>query len=154
MKPYFKGLSAPRKGLMGVGVTDVLAADFLRRFTVADVAAGQKDPERLQPLRYFSWGAMTIWMVWQSASMLGIALAHLIPPDWGLEFIATLALFAMLMPMMTDRASMLCVLVAGAVSLVFVQLPLNLGLLISVVLGVAAAMLVDSRRGRPKGLSS
>jgi predicted branched-subunit amino acid permease len=122
---------------MGVGVTDVLAADFLRRFDLSQNNAN----DAVQPLRYFQWAAVFIWVVWQTMSMAGIMLAHLIPAEWALEFVATLALLAMLLPMVADRPSLVCVLVAGAVSLIFAKLPLNLGLLIAVVAGVGAAML-------------
>lgn len=164
MRPWFKSFAIPKKSLLGVGVTDVLAADFLRRFGSADPrqtsAAIPSDdgqataPIQLAPIRYFQWGAVSIWVVWQSMSMAGIALAHLIPPQWALEFVATLALIAMLLPMITDRSALICVGVAGVTSILFVALPLNLGLLVSVVAGVGAAMMLDRPSQDPRARSS
>jgi predicted branched-subunit amino acid permease len=154
MRPWFKPFAIPKKSLMGVGVTDVLAADFLRRFgavktdqasvSIASTDRINGEPDQMiRPLRYFQWGAVSIWTVWQAMSMLGIALAHLIPAQWALEFVATLALIAMLLPMITDRSALVCVMVAGVMSILFVALPLNLGLLVSVVAGVGVAMMLD-----------
>ena len=70
-------------------------------------------------------------------------MAQWIPTAWGLEFVATLALLAMLLPMVTDRAAIACVGVAGIVAALTVRLPLNLGLLLAVMSGVATAMIVD-----------
>jgi predicted branched-subunit amino acid permease len=84
-------------------------------------------------------------MVWQTSSIAGILLAHVIPLSWGLEYVASLALIAMLLPMLLDRASLVCVGVAAIVAVLAFKLPLNLGLLIAVLAGVFAAMLVDGK---------
>jgi predicted branched-subunit amino acid permease len=155
MKPWFKGFSLGKKSIFGVGVTDVLAADFLRLFGEhgAPTKAMREHQQGVQPLVYFQWAALLIWGVWQAASLAGILLAHLIPSGWGLEFVATLALLAMLLPMISDRPSLVCVVVAGVVSVLLVDLPLNLGLLVSVLCGVAAAMMLDKPPRQMKAAS-
>jgi predicted branched-subunit amino acid permease len=91
-----------------------------------------------------------IWLVWQSASIAGIFLAQWIPAAWGLEFVAILALIAMLLPMVLDRAALACITVAGGVAAFTVSLPLNLGLLLAVIAGVAAAMTMDWIQSTPR----
>ena len=148
IKPFFRGFSAARKLLFGFGTTDVLAADFLRRFDPSQLgpggAPGQDHTNFVKaPIAYFRASAIMIWLVWQSASIAGIFLAQWIPADWGLEFVAILALIAMLLPMVVDRAALACIGVAGGVSAVTAWLPLNLGLLLAVIAGVAAALTID-----------
>lgn len=155
IKPFFKSFSVGRKLLFGVGTTDVLAADFLRRFDASQLGAAallrsdERDPCEA-PIAYFRASAIMIWLVWQSASIAGIFLAQWIPAAWGLEFVAILALIAMLLPMLVDRAALACIIVAGCVAAAAVSLPLNLGLLLAVIAGVAAAMATDALKGKRK----
>jgi predicted branched-subunit amino acid permease len=155
LKPFFRSFSFSRKLLFGVGTTDVLAADFLRRFDSSRLGApallkeDRSDPLEA-PIAYFRASAVMIWLVWQSASVAGIFLAQWIPAAWGLEFVAILALIAMLLPMVVDRAALACITVAGCVAALTVSLPLNLGLLLAVIAGVAAAMAMDWFQSKPK----
>ena len=147
-KPFFLGLRAPKKIVYGFGIVDVLAAQLLRRFDPANVGVASllQDPaaDQRAPLAYFKAASLMMWMVWQTSSLVGIFLAQWIPSAWGLEFVATLALIALVMPMVTDRAALVCIGVAGLTAAVCVALPLNLGLLIAVMAGVAAAMAMDT----------
>ena len=147
-KPFFRSFSSLRKLLFGFGTTDVLAADFFRRFDMLQPGpAALLKPDEADPLAastaYFRASAVMIWCVWQSASIAGIFLAQWIPAAWGLEFVAILALIAMLLPMVVDRSAIACVVIAGIVSAITASLPLNLGLLLAVIAGVAAALTID-----------
>lgn len=146
-KPFFRTLSIPRRLVYGFGIVDVLAAQILRRFDPAKIQSASllhdQTHDQQAPLSYFKAASLMMWVVWQASSLVGIFLAQSIPAAWGLEFVATLALIALLMPMVTDRSAVLCITVSGMTALLCVSLPLNLGLLIAVVAGVAAAMLID-----------
>lgn len=149
-KPFFRGLPIAKTLVYGFGMVDVLAAQLLRRF---DPAASRSavllhddrhaDDQRA-PMTYFKAASLMMWIVWQASSLAGIFLAQWIPAAWGLEFVATLALIALLLPMMMDRSAIVCVVVAGVTAGLCVSLPLNLGLLIAVIVGVAAAMAADA----------
>lgn len=152
-KPFFRHLPIGRRIIYGFGMVDVLAAQLLRRFDPARAEAPtllqDAQADRRAPLAYFEAASLMMWVVWQTSSLAGIFLAQWIPAAWGLEFVATLALIALLMPMVTDRAAMVCIVVAGITAALGASLPLNLGLLIAVVAGVAAAMLLDGRPTQP-----
>jgi predicted branched-subunit amino acid permease len=152
VKPFFQRLPWGSRLLYSIGTVDVLSVNFLRRYPnppVHQPSLVQSDtfPAASEPLAYFRWAAGFNWLVWQTSSIAGILLAHVIPLSWGLEYVASLALIAMLLPMLLDRASLVCVGVAAVVAVLAVKLPLNLGLLIAVIAGVFAAMLVDGRPG-------
>lgn len=136
-KPFFKPLSAIKRLIYGSASVDAMAAEFLNRFSPTARDHG------VNRLTYFKAGSSMIWAVWQASSLAGIFLASMIPASWGLEFVATLALIAMLAPMIVDRASLACIAVAGSIALLAHSLPLNLGLLLAVMGGVAAAMILD-----------
>ncbi|MBU3724380.1 MAG: branched-chain amino acid ABC transporter permease [Burkholderiaceae bacterium] len=149
VRPFFRNFSWPRRLLYGFGNVDVLSADFMRRFDPTRLHEpsllsddGQHVEQRA--IAYFEGAALTIWCVWNISSIAGILLAHWIPASWGLEYVGTLALIALLLPLMGDRAGLVCVLVAGVVAALCVGLPLKLGILVSMLAGVAAAMLMDA----------
>lgn len=148
VRPFFRNFSWPRRLLYGFGNVDVLTADFMRRFDPtllhqpSLLADDQQQFER-RAIAYFEGAALTIWFVWNMSSIAGILLAQWIPAAWGLEYVGTLALIALLLPLLSDRASFVCVLVAGVVAALCVALPLKLGVLVAMLAGVAAAMLID-----------
>ena len=65
-----------------------------------------------------------------------------LPANSGLAFLAALAVLAVLMPMIRDEAGLACVTVASITSLLSLSLPMNLGLLLSICIGLVAAVLV------------
>jgi predicted branched-subunit amino acid permease len=87
--------------------------------------------------------ALLNWLVWQVASIVGIVAGAFIPAQWGLEFAGTLALLALAVPSCATRPGAAGALVAGLTALAGQHWPYKLGLLSGVVLGIAAAMIVD-----------
>jgi predicted branched-subunit amino acid permease len=83
-----------------------------------------------------------MWAAWQISSWTGIFAGALIPKDWSLEFAATLGLIALLIPLLFDRAVVWGALAAGGVALISAKLPLNLGLLAAIAVGVAVGLAV------------
>jgi predicted branched-subunit amino acid permease len=83
------------------------------------------------------------WCAWQSGSIIGILLAAQIPESWGVGFAGTLALLCIMIPLIINAAALGGVIVAGATAVFAADLPYRLGLLLAVVLGMAAAMMLD-----------
>ncbi len=73
-------------------------------------------------------GSTLLWCAWQVSSCVGIFGGALIPRDWSLEFAAPLALVALLMPLLYDRAVVSGAIASGIVALLARALPLNLGI--------------------------
>lgn len=90
------------------------------------------------------------WCAWQAGSVLGILLASQIPQSWGIAFAGTLALLAVLIPLTMNAAALAGVIVAGATAVMTVHWPYRLGLLASLVAGMAAAMAIDVLTRRRK----
>ena len=84
------------------------------------------------------------WLFWQVSSLIGIALASFVPTNWSLDFAAILALVAIVMPLVTNRPVLVSVLVTGVAAWVTQPLPLRLGLLISVVVGILGGMWAET----------
>jgi predicted branched-subunit amino acid permease len=131
---YLVRLSAPQRLLAGYLNGDLGFALFTRRFG--------DDPESGTPeqLGYFYGLGAVNWGVWHVSSIAGILLGGLAPTTWGLDLAASLALVAVLIPMANRLPAVAGVVVAGVLSVLTVGMPMKLGLLVSVVAGVAVAV--------------
>jgi len=87
--------------------------------------------------------AFSNWIAWQGSSIAGIVAASFIPTDWGLQFAGTLALLALVVPLVRERAGASGALAAGVVALLGHGWPFRAGLLAGVVAGIVVATLVD-----------
>jgi predicted branched-subunit amino acid permease len=134
----FVGLPLRQRVLAGYLNGDLGFALFSRRF--AD------DPERGSPVQwgYFYGGALVNWVTWQAASVVGIVLGGFAPESWGLELAAYLALTAVVVPMMARFPAVAGVASAVVLSVVTVRLPMRLGLVASVIGGVAVALAAET----------
>ncbi|MFT2612590.1 hypothetical protein ACMWPE_24665, partial [Escherichia coli] len=83
------------------------------------------------------------WVAWQLGATIGILLGSQIPESWNIGFAGTLALIAVMIPMTSSLPALAGVVVSGTVAVLALDLPYRLGLLLAMVLGMAAAMLAD-----------
>lgn len=142
-RAYFQPLGRRQRLLAGFLNGDLGSALFLRRFAESGVMGS---PEQWG---YFYGGAVVNYVAWHVSSLIGIVLGGAAPSNWGLELAATLALVAVVMPMLMKIPSVVGVVVAGALAVALYGLPMKLGLLIGVVGGVAAAMTAETiQRGQ------
>jgi len=93
--------------------------------------------------------ALSNWVVWQGASVVGIVAASFIPTAWGLQFAGTLALVALVVPLCRALPGASGATAAGVVALVGHGWPFRAGLLMAVVIGIAVATVVDDRTSPP-----
>jgi predicted branched-subunit amino acid permease len=134
LAPHFSRLSRQWRLLLSYITVDGMFAIFAGRFRPGDEA-----PHRHW---FYLGGSLVVWVVWQVASVIGVFGGALIPRSWSLEFAATLALIALLMPLLFDRAVVCGAIVAAAVSLAAIRLPMNLGLILAVLAGVLVGLAV------------
>jgi predicted branched-subunit amino acid permease len=91
---------------------------------------------------YLLGAGLTVWVAAQAGTALGLGLGARLPLGWSLDFISTLALIALVVPALKERASARAAGVAGTVTVLLAGLPLNLGLLAAAVAGVTGGLLV------------
>ena len=90
---------------------------------------------------------MVVWIGWQIPSIVGIVLADVIPPAWGLGFAGTLALIGLTCSLLVDRATWICAAVAALAAVAAYALPYKLHIVVAVAAAVAAGLLME----RPGG---
>jgi 4-azaleucine resistance transporter AzlC len=104
----------------------------------------QRD-ERQNAHWYFLGTGLTLWAAWQLSTLAGIALGARIPEGWSLDFALPLTFLAILVPQVRDRSSLAAALVAGVLAVALAGMPLKLGLMIAIVVGVAVGGLLEIR---------
>ena len=135
LAPHFNQLPRKWRWLFSYIMTDGVFALFTNRFQPND------------PLKHKEWyflgASLVMWCAWQISSLLGILVGALIPESWSLEFAGTLALIALVVPMLNNRAMIGAAAAASVVAVLAVNLPLKLGLIAAVSAGVAAGLIID-----------
>ncbi len=102
-------------------------------------------PSRPHRMAYYAGVAAPLWINWQLMTAVGALLGSTIP-DWlPLEATIPLVFLAMLVPAITDRATLAAALVSGVVATLAAALPNNAGLLVGAFSGIAVGTLVALR---------
>ena len=138
----FMHLPWPQRLLASYLNGDLGFALFSRRFASADQHG---NPDQWG---YFYGVAFMNWAWWQAGSVLGFLVGGLMPSDWGFELAAYLALLAVLIPMVQRFPAIAGVVTTATVAVLAVSLPLRLGLLLAVLVGVTVALVGEASRDR------
>lgn len=145
LAPHFAHLSRPWRSLLAYLTVDGMFALFIGRFPGARVTSGAATPgppHHASRHWFYLGGSLLLWVAWQVATSVGVFGGAFLPRGSALEFAATLALVALLMPLLYDRAVVCGAIAAGLVSLVARGLPMNLGIVAAVTTGVVTGLIV------------
>ncbi|GAA0207342.1 AzlC family ABC transporter permease [Halobaculum roseum] len=138
--PYFRDLSARVRAGCAYVLTDQAYALALARY------AGERDSDRGSTTRrpyYYLGVALTLWIVWQAGTIVGVVFGAAVPDGWRLGFAVPLVFLALLVPAVSDAPSLAAALVAAAVAVAGAGLPFNAGLIVGAVVGVVTGIAVD-----------
>jgi 4-azaleucine resistance transporter AzlC len=139
LAPYFRPLKGYWKALFAYLITDQAYALSIVRY--------MKENEG-KDLHWFYCGlASAIWACWQVATIIGILVGSLVPPDWSIDFIVPLTFIAMVVPLLSDRAMLVAAVVGGLASVLLI-LPLKLNLIAAALIGIAAGFAVEKLQKR------
>lgn len=92
---------------------------------------------------FFIAPAAWCWSLWQVGTLAGVLGAGVIPKNWSLEFMTTIALMLMLVPMVKQRAMLVAALAGGLGAVVLRGLPLKLGVIAGIAVGIAAGFAAE-----------
>lgn len=143
--PHFAHLPWYKRIWYGYLNADITMGFFPQRFPAGTLNRPQGK------VGFFSGIGYPNWCAWQTGSVAGILLASRIPQSWGVAFAGTLALLAIMIPLIVNAAALTGVAVAGIVAVLAADFPYRLGLLLAVIVGMIAAMAVDAVLDRKKG---
>lgn len=141
--PAFRQVPVPLRWLAGHLLTDGVFVTCLERLLRGRDA-------RWRAGFYLAPAAWT-WLIWQLGTLAGLLLAVRVPRQWSLEFMATIALMVLLVPMSRQRPMLLAAATAGAAAVLLQGLPLRLGMIAAIVLGIAAGFAAEGLDKRREG---
>ena len=93
-----------------------------------------------------SW--MPMWFVWTSSAVAGALLGTVVPAGWHLDFAVPLVFLSLLAGALRGRPAVLAASVGGVLAVVLAGLPLNLGMLLGSLAGIAVGTMSDGRERR------
>lgn len=135
LSPYVAGLPLRWKIILSYLLTDEAYAVTIRRYVSGGAAPNGH--------WYFFGSGLTLWSCWQISTGVGVFLGSQIPPAWGLDFTLALTFIAIVVPLVADRAMLVCAVIASIASLCFTFMPMKLGLLTAAAAGIAAGLWSD-----------
>ncbi|HEY8358250.1 MAG TPA: AzlC family ABC transporter permease [Ramlibacter sp.] len=145
LRTYLMSMPRWRRLVNGFLTADLTYAIFTSRFPQpATDAEGRQAQEASLAGNY----CMT-WLAWTGASLLGVALANLIPSSWGLGFAGVLCLVGILCSLANTRLRVLAALIAGAAAVAAYALPLKLNIVAAIVVAVLACFWLEGRQPPP-----
>lgn len=133
--PGFQGISLPARWLSGHLLTDGVFACCATKMLQVD------DPR--WRLGYYLAPSLWSWLIWQTFTLIGIYTVAIVPKSWSLEFMATIALIVLLVPMARIRPMLIAALVGGASATLLRNLPLRLGVIVAILLGILAGFAAE-----------
>ncbi len=137
--PYFRRLSTATRAGLAYLLTDQAYALSIVEYRGED--------GRLDRAAYYVGVGLTLWLVWQAATVAGYLLGTGIPPAWGLDFAVPLVFLAVLVPAVEDEASAVAAVLGGALAVIGGDLPLNLGLLVGAFAGIVGGLAAEAVMG-------
>ena len=140
MRPYLMHLPLRWRLLQGYLTADLSYVLFTRHYHHPPAT----EEEQREQLAYLSGGSLFNWVSWQSASLLGIALANVIPTHWGLGFAGILALLGVGCSLASSHLRRVSAGVAGMAAVVAYALPLKLNIVVAIASAVALCLIIEA----------
>jgi len=139
LRPYLAHLPLWQRLGHGYFTADLSYVLFTRRFPdPATDAAGRRTQEA-----YLAGNDLVNWGAWVVSSVLGVALANLIPQSWGLGFAGILCLVGILCSLASTRLRLLSAAIAGVVGVLAYALPLKLNILLAIAVAVMLCLSLE-----------
>lgn len=137
LAPHWQRLSLGWKSLMAYALTD-------QAYALSIVRYEQHRPS--DPRAYYLGISIVLWTTWQTTTIAGALLGARIPPSWSLDFAVPLIFLSLMAPAIRDRAGMSAAASAGAVAVLALGWPFNMGLMVAALSGIFVGTLVEAWR--------
>ena len=138
LAPHLAHLDRGWRILLSYLMTDQSFAMAVRRFS---------EPGDVRHRHWhFLGSALTLYLSWQLAVILGVLAGAQVPASWSLDFAVVLCFIALLVPAVRTRADLGAAVVAGAVALAAAGMPYRMSLVVASIAGIVVGMGIESAR--------
>lgn len=121
----------------------LLCSQFIVDTTFALAVTEYERDEDTDRMAYYLGEVATIYVGYVAGTAAGALLGDRVPDGLHLDFAVPLLFLALLVPSITDEATTTAAAVGGFVAVVGSGLPMNLGIIVAAVTGIAAGVLAD-----------
>ena len=118
--------------------------------TVTSLLYNQRERDPRQRLFYYFGAGASFAVSWWAGTIIGVVIGATIPSEFQVGFAAPLMFVALAVPSIRDRAGLIAACVGFSVTLMAKDAPMNTGLLVGALTGIAFGMLAKSRRPPPE----
>jgi 4-azaleucine resistance transporter AzlC len=135
--PYLKNLPQTWRIPLAFWLTDETFAVAVHRFQAKDSSACK---------HWYQLGSsLAMYLNWQLWCFLGMVLGNRMPDasDWGLDVAMPVTFIGMIIPFVKTIPIVVCVLTAGAASLLTLAMPYKLGIIASAFAGIGAGLVAE-----------
>jgi predicted branched-subunit amino acid permease len=139
LRPYVMHLPLWRRLMSGYFTADLTYVMFIKRYPQTSTDPAQRQAQQA----YLAGNCLVNWLSWVCFSVLGVALANVIPTRWGLGFAGNLALLGILCSLASSRLRVVSASVAGIAAVVAFALPLKLNILVAIAAAVLLCMQLE-----------
>ncbi|RJG03885.1 AzlC family ABC transporter permease [Noviherbaspirillum sedimenti] len=101
------------------------------------------EEDRHWRLGYYLAPSVWSWLLWQIFALTGVLAAGAIPRSWSIEFMATIALIVILLPMAKFRPMLVAAATGGSLAVLLHGMPLRLGVIVAIIGGIGAGFLAE-----------
>jgi 4-azaleucine resistance transporter AzlC len=144
IEPYIRAFSRPWKWVSG----------FLVCTPAFVVATAEFDSDRERSREWYYLGtSLPVYLNWVVTTTVGALVGASVPPGLGLDFVVPLVFLALLFQVVSDRGTLFAAVTAGVLAVAVAGLPLNLGLVVAALGGMAVGLLSDAG-GEPDGVGA
>ena len=145
LRPYVMHMPLRERLLTGYLTADLSYVFFSRRFPHhPDASTPASELEAQQA--YLMGNCAVNYVAWMGASLVGIAMAKVIPTHWGLGFAGILALLGVMLSLATSPLRIVSMTVSGMAAVVAWALPLKLNIVVAIAVAVTLALIIDAQR--------
>ena len=145
LRPYVMHMPLRERLVTGYLTADLSYVFFSRRFPHhPDASTPASELEAQQA--YLMGNCAVNYVAWMGASLVGIALAKVIPTHWGLGFAGILALLGVMLSLATSPLRIVSMTVSGMAAVVAWALPLKLNIVVAIAVAVTLALIIDAQR--------
>ncbi len=136
--PHIKQLSAGWKVVLSYLLTDEAYATTIIHYL--------RSRDHTYSHWYFLGAGLALWTSWQMSTALGIFAGAQIPSSLPLDFALPVTFIALVVPALRDHAAVAAAAAAGALGVLAMGMPYQLGLIVAAIVGLVVGLLVEGSR--------
>jgi predicted branched-subunit amino acid permease len=121
-----------------------------QQFAVAGTAPELQDPTPRYRIWHFLGAGAFLWLIWQVSMAAGILAGDVVREEWSLSFAVPVLFLGLLVSSIKNRPGLVAAVVSSVVALAGRNMAQGSGLLLAIVLGIAAATYAEFRMERTR----